>query len=373
MEPSHSQPSHSQPSLSVVVPTFHEAANIPVLAERLSAALDERGIEWELLLVDDDSNDGSEAIARELAKRLPVRMTVRRAARRDLSLSVLEGVRLARFDRLVVMDADLSHPPERITDLLRTLDDGCDLALGSRYATGGTVDRDWSPWRFLTSRLATALAQPLTRCSDPMSGFFAIDRRRLPDLRQLRPIGYKIALELMVRGRLRVKEVPIGFSDRAAGTSKMNGRQWINTARHLHRLYRHRFGGWARAIWFAAVGASGFLVDVVFYLGLQWAGVNHQLARALSFWPAASWNWALHRRITFRERPRRPRTRQWAEFLAASLVGLGVNLGTYLALTGWIDFFDRHRLLALICGVALSGGVNFLNSARVVYRQQAAP
>ena len=358
-------------ALSVVVPTFREAANIPALAERLNEALGETGMEWELLLVDDDSNDGSEAIVQALAKRLPVRMTVRRAASRDLSLSVLEGVRLARFDRLVVMDADLSHPPERIIDLLRVLDDGCDLALGSRYAAGGTLDRAWSLWRFLTSRLATVLAQPLTHCSDPMSGFFATDRRRLPDARQLRPIGYKIALELMVRGRLRVQEVPIGFSDRAAGASKMNARQLINTARHLHRLYRHRFGGWARALWFGAVGASGFLVDVAFYLGLQWAGINHQLARALSFWPAASWNWALHRRITFRERPRRPRTQQWAEFLAASLAGLGVNLGTYFALTGWIEFFDRHRLLALTCGVALGGAVNFLTSALYVYRRSA--
>lgn len=362
---------HPHGTLSVVVPTFREAANLPALAERLNEALRESGIEWELLLVDDDSNDGSEAIVQELAERLPMRITVRRNASRDLSLSVLEGVRLARFDRLVVMDADLSHPPERIIDLLEALNDGCDLALGSRYAAGGTLDRAWSLWRFLTSRLATALAQPLTHCADPMSGFFATDRRRLPDAHQLRPIGYKIALELMVRGSLRVKEVPIGFSDRAAGASKMNARQWISTARHLHRLYRHRFGGWARALWFGAVGASGFLVDVAFYLGLQWAGVNHQVARALSFWPAASWNWALHRRITFRERPRRPRTQQWAEFLAASLAGLGVNLGSYLALTAWIDFFDRHRLLALTCGVALGGAVNFLTSALYVYRRQA--
>ena len=358
-------------ALSIVVPTFREAANIPTLAERLDAALGETGIEWELLLVDDDSDDGSDAVAEALAKRLPVRMAVRREATRDLSLSVLEGLRLARFDQLVVMDADLSHPPERIIDLLRALDDDCDLVLGSRYASGGAVDRAWSPWRFLTSRLATSLALPLAPCSDPMTGFFATDRRRLPDARQLRPIGYKIALELMVRGRLRVKEVPIGFSDRASGASKMNWRQWINYVRHLHRLYRHQFGGWARALWFGVVGASGFLLDVACYLGLQWAGVNHQAARVLSFWPAVSWNWALHRGITFRERPRRPRARQWAEFVAASLAGFAVNVGSYLALTGWTDFFERHRLLALTCGAALGGAVNFLTSALYVYRRQA--
>ena len=104
-------------AVSIIVPTFREAANIPRLAERIQAALSETGITWELLLVDDNSDDGSEAVAAELAHRLPVRLVTRRQPPRDLSLSVIEGIRLCRFDRLVVMDADLSHPPERIADL----------------------------------------------------------------------------------------------------------------------------------------------------------------------------------------------------------------------------------------------------------------
>ena len=202
------------------------------------------------------------------------------------------------------MDADLSHPPERIADLLHALDGDCDMVVGSRYTPAGVVDRAWSPWRFLVSRVATALARPLTSCSDPMAGFFAIDRRALPESDALRPVGYKIALELMVRGRLRVREVPIDFHDRNLGSSKMSWRQQLDFLRHLYRLYAFRHGGPVRLLCFGFVGATGFVIDVACYLGLQWAGVEHRLARLLSFLPAVTWNWLLNRRLTFAERPR---------------------------------------------------------------------
>ncbi len=358
-------------AVSIVVPTFREAANIPRLAERIEAALSGSGIAWELLLVDDDSGDGSEAVAAELGRRLPVRLVTRRRPPRDLSLSVIEGIRLCRFDRLVVMDADLSHPPERIADLLAALGADCDMVVGSRYAPGGLIDRTWSRWRLLNSRLATALALPLVRCSDPMAGFFATDRRLLPDLQTLQPIGYKIALELMVRGKLRVKELPIDFRDRSLGASKMNWRQQLNFLRHLYRLYRHRFGGPARLLCFGLVGASGLVIDVACYLGLQWMGLEHRLARFLSFWPAVTWNWRLNRSLTFGERPPQPGARQWGKFVAGSLVGLGVNVGGYTLLTSLVDFFATRRLPALLLGVVLGTAVNFALANLYVYRRHS--
>ena len=359
----------SRPAVSVVVPTLREAANIPILAERIRAALSRTGLQWDLLLVDDDSRDGSEQIVAELARRLPVRIEVRRNAPRDLSLAVLHGIRLARFDRVVVMDADLSHPPERIVDLLTALDGECDMAVGSRYVPGGHVDRTWGWGRRLNSRVATLLARPLVRCSDPMAGFFAADRRALPDLQRLQPIGYKIGLELMVRGRLRVTEVPIDFVDRDLGASKMDWRQQVNYLRHLYRLYRYRHGAAARLASFALVGASGFVVDVAVYLGLQAIGVEHRVARFLAFWPAVSWNWLVNRALTFEERARQPRMRQWTKFVASSLIGLGINVGSYALLTSFVDLFARHRLAALVCGVALGGVANFLVANRYVYRR----
>jgi len=223
----------------VVVPTFREAGNLVALVERVSAALRD-GPDWELLVVDDDSRDGTEQVMRELSAALPARLHVRRQLPRDLSRSVLLGFRLARFDRVVVMDADLSHPPERIPDLLSALESGAELALGSRYVDGGMVDPHWSRTRALGSRLATALARPLVACSDPLSGFFVLDRRVLPHPDSLHAQGYKIGLELMVRGRLVAREVPIDFRDRKVGASKMTLRTLVAYLGQLLRLCAFR-------------------------------------------------------------------------------------------------------------------------------------
>ena len=358
--------------VSIIVPTYREAANIPALAARIDAAMSGAGTEWELLLVDDDSDDGSDRVVAELAERLPVRMEVRRQRPRDLSLSVLLGFRLARFDRLVVLDADLSHPPERIADLLAALGSEREIVIGSRYGEGGILGPGWGAWRLLNSLVATALARPLVGCSDPMSGFFALRRGAVTDPAALQPVGYKIGLELMVREGLAVKEVPIGFADRMAGSSKMNWRQQVNFLRHLARLYEHRFGGLMRALCFGLVGASGLVIDIASYLLLQWLGLEHRMARFVAFWPAVSWNWLMNRTVTFRGRPRQPRMKQWAKFTASSLIGLGANVGTYAALTTWVGAFDRHRILALLAGVGLGGILNFLVATVYVYRRHVA-
>ena len=355
-------------SVSIITPVFREAGNIALLAKRIEKTLAGSGIEWELVLVDDNSNDGSEAVVAQLAKQLPVRIEVRHDPPRDLSLSVLRGFQIARFDKLVVMDADLSHPPANIAHLLATLDSSCDIVVGSRYIAGGTFERNWGPLRFLNSRVASLLARPLTKCSDPMSGFFAINRGALPDTGTLRPLGYKVALELIVRGRLRVKEIPIGFRDRAVGVSKMNWRQQIKFLRHLRRLYFFKFGGITQVMLFGMVGASGFVLDASCYLGLQWAGLEHRLARFLSFWPAVTWNWWLNRHITFSERRREPHRRQWAKFVASSLVSMIANVGSYAILTTFFDLFSRHKLAALLCGVVLGSICNFLAANFLVYR-----
>ena len=330
------------------------------------------GRTWELLLVDDDSRDGSIGTVAELARTLTVRIEVRTRPPRDLSLAVLHGIRCARHDRLVVMDADLSHPPERIPDLLAALEAGAEMAVGSRHAPGGETDLAWGAWRRINSRLATLLARPLVACADPMSGFFAVDRASLPDLDGLQPVGFKIGLELMVRGRLRIAEVPIAFRDRERGRSKMDWRQQVAYLRHLHRLYLVRFRTPARVASFMAIGGTGFVVDVVVYLGLQAGfGIEHRLARFISFWPAVTWNWQLNRALTFADRPWAPSVRQWMHFAVGSLVGLAFNVGCYAALTSFVATFDRHRMLALICGVALGSVVNY--SAATLYAYPRTP
>ena len=357
------------PGISIIVSAYREAANLRPLATRLAKAM--AGRVWELIVVDDDSRDGSVEIVAELAHALPVAIEVRTDLPRDLSLAVVCGIRLARHDRLVVMDADLSHPPERIPHLLAALDAGAGMAVGSRYIPGAETDPSWGVSRRLQSRIATLLARPLVACADPMAGFFAVDRTSLPDLDELQPLGFKIGLELMVRGRLRIAEVPIAFRDRERGRSKMRWRQQVAYVRHLHRLYLARFGTRARVASFMAVGGSGFVVDLAVYLALQGLGFEHRVARFVSFWPAVTWNWRLNRTLTFFDRPKKPAVKQWTQVALTGVLGLGVNVGGYTVLTSFIATFDRHRVLALIAGVALGSVANYLLSAFHVYQRAA--
>lgn len=224
------------PRITVVLPTYNERENLAPLAQRLFTALDP--LETELLVVDDDSPDGTAAAAAGLAATHPVRCLVRRGER-GLATAVIAGLRAARGELLVVMDADLSHPPEAIPALLAALNDpAVSMAIGSRFVGGGRVDLHWPWYRRLNSLVARLLARPLTPVRDMMSGFFAVRRRELR-LEGLAPVGYKIALELIVRHRwTRVVEVPITFSERAAGRSKLNVGEQLRYLRHLARLYR---------------------------------------------------------------------------------------------------------------------------------------
>jgi dolichol-phosphate mannosyltransferase len=357
--------------ISIIVPTYCEAQNIPALVRALSKEMATADIEYELLIVDDNSPDDTLEVVVELEKEFPVRIIQPGGRARDLSLSVVDGIRQAKADSVVVMDADLSHPVEIVPVMVRQLEqDNSRFVLGSRYTKGGSFDRDWSLWRFLNSYIATLMARPLTSSNDPMSGFFAFDRRKV-DVSKLRPIGYKIGLELMVKGDFTgVTEVAIQFKDRTVGESKMNFAQQWKYIKHLRRLYLHRFKGWAEFVHYVAVGASGFVVDVSFYYILQLAGLDHQLARAISFWPAVSWNCALNRVTTFGERQRRPKAKQWSEFVMTSLFGFSINWGVYFLLTTYVPSFDSYKLLALVAGIVVASLFNFAASTLYVYNEK---
>lgn len=128
-----------------------------------------------------------------------------------------------------------------------------------------------------------------------------------------------------------------------------------------------------RLLSFGAVGASGFVLDLACYLGLQALGLDHRVARAIAFWPAVTWNWFLNRKVTFRERPGDRHAPQWARFVLGSMAGLAVNAGGYAALTTFLAWFDERRWLALVTGIAAGALVNFTLAARYVYRNRAPP
>ena len=209
------------PSVSVIVPTYKEALNLPALVERLEAVRETHRLDLEMVIMDDDSRDGTvEAVA--CLDRDWVRLVVR-TANRGLSAAVLDGFREARNEVFLVMDADLSHPPETIPEMLRQLQSGADFVLGSRYVAGGTTEEAWGVLRWINSKAATLLARPFTRLKDPMSGFFAFHRSLLDGAPSMNPVGYKIGLEVLVKCNCRnVAEIPIHFSQRFQGESKLS-------------------------------------------------------------------------------------------------------------------------------------------------------
>lgn len=226
---------------SVIVPAYREAQNIEMLTRRLFSAARGAGWQVELVIVDDNSRDGTEEVVARLTGEFDVRLIVR-TNERGLSSAVLEGFRQARYDNLAVMDADLQHPPEAMPQLFEKLIAGdCDFVIATRYAGSGGIAEDWPMGRRIASRLATLAALPLAKLSDPMSGCFALTRATLSRANRLDPLGYKIALELFVKcGCRRPCEVPIQFAARHAGESKAGMKEGIRYLRHLTRLYRFR-------------------------------------------------------------------------------------------------------------------------------------
>jgi dolichol-phosphate mannosyltransferase len=227
--------------ISIVVPTYKEAENLPHLSRAIADSLRPEGLAYEVLFIDDDSQDGSEEIVAELSKSQPVRIIVRKDER-GLATAVIHGIEAAAGDFIVVMDADLSHPASAIPGMVEQLHSGeSDFVLGSRYVEGGTIHNEWTVFRKLNSIVPSLLARPLCHLKDPMSGFFAIRRSDMPDPSRLSPVGYKIALEIFVKGRFHhASEVPIHFADRQFGQSKLSLKEQLNFLRHLARLYAYK-------------------------------------------------------------------------------------------------------------------------------------
>lgn len=222
--------------LSIIVPTYNEAGSVPILAERLQAAL--AGRDWELVIVDDGSPDGTADIAAALAPRIPVRV-VRRAGKAGLASAVVAGFAAAGGDVLLVMDADLSHPPEVVPALADAIANGADLAVGSRYVSGGGV-MDWPLKRRAVSRVACLMGNALVPVRDATSGFFAL-RRAVIDGVKLNPIGFKIGFEVIARGHYKkVVEVPYTFRDRELGASKFGRREIIQYVQQLGQVARDK-------------------------------------------------------------------------------------------------------------------------------------
>ena len=230
--------------LALVIPTLREVDNIHRVLDDVRSALDPLHVPYEIIVVDDDSRDGTDAVVGEIAAQDPHVRLLLRKGEKGLSGAVLYGWQRTDAPILGVMDADLQHPPEILPELLAAIQEGCDVAIGSRYTPGGELGR-WNPVRKLLSSAAIWATWPLqaghTRAKDPMSGFFLVRRKCLREA-VFQKSGFKLLLEVLVRGEIRaVKEIPFTFGLRHAGASKANFKVGWDYAKLLARLYWDRF------------------------------------------------------------------------------------------------------------------------------------
>ena len=230
------------PKLSIIIPTFREVMNIPLLVREIAHYLKSQISDWELIIVDDDSRDGTVAICESLQKSgFPIKLVVRKNEQ-GLATAVMEGFKHARAPIFVVMDGDLSHMPAAVPLLYEAIINGAEFAVGSRYVLGGGTDDKWTFYRYLNSKVASLLARPLVALGDPMSGFFAMPRSLWERCQCLSPVGYKIGLEMLVKcNPQNIKEIPIYFRTRKLGESKLTVKQQFLYLFHLCSLYRYKF------------------------------------------------------------------------------------------------------------------------------------
>ncbi|MFN7811615.1 MAG: glycosyltransferase [Planctomycetia bacterium] len=363
----------TEPDLSIVVPTYREALNLPFLLEGIRDALAGAGIAYEVIVVDDDSPDDTAAVCAKLtAAGHPLRLIVR-TGERGLSSAVLRGFAAAAGRCLACMDADLSHPPQTLVPLHRAVADGiADVAIGSRYVAGGGTDATWGLFRWLNSRVATLLAAPLIPAlKDPMAGYFVVRRDVLARCDELNPVGYKILLEILCKSRAtRVVEVPISFRDRVRGESKLSFAEQLRYLRHLGRLYRYRYPGLVQFGRFALVGGSGMAVDLgvvhlVHYILRQPFAVQ----RVAGIGAALVWNFLGNRRWTFADARQESAWGQFMKFVAACSLGACVNWGVSLACFHGVWPFTGRVLRSALAGVLAGTAFNFILCRWWAFRQ----
>lgn len=360
---------------SLIIPSYNESGNIQEIVKILSGLLD-RQIpgEYELIVVDDDSPDGTWKLAQELTAQYPQLRVMRRQQEKGLSTAVIRGWQVARGEILGVIDADLQHPPEVLLQLWQEMENGADLAVASRHVEGGGVS-EWSVIRRFLSRGAQMLGlvilpEVIGRLSDPMSGYFMVRRDAIVG-KSLSPVGYKILIEVTGRGSIRwIGEVGYVFRERQAGESKVTWKQYIEYIQHLLRL---RFSLWPikRFIRFGVVGFSGVFVDLgIFYVLRTLLGLG--LTRSAIFSSEVAiinnflWNdlWTFGD-ISSRQKGWRKRLKRLLKFNLVCLSGLVLNV---LLVNLLFNVLGINEYLAKLIAIAAVTFWNFWFNLKLSWR-----
>lgn len=376
--------------LSLVIPTFNESQNLEALVTQIVTLLDRvLAGDYELIVVDDDSPDGTWLKALELTQSFPMLQVMRRQGERGLSSAVIRGWQVARGDILGVIDADLQHPPEVVQGLLEGIQAGADLAVGSRHVEGGGVS-EWSLLRRFLSRGAQVLGLILVprvvgRVSDPMSGYFLVRRSAIAGP-LLNPAGYKILLEVLGRGRIgKITEVGYVFQERTEGESKVTWQQYVDYIRHLVRLrlgrrfarIQQRFP-LGRFIRFGGVGFTGVFVDMaILYLLHTGLGLPLTRSKILAGEGAILNNFIWNDAWTFADISQLQqgwgaRLKRFLKFNLVCLSGLVLNV-IVLNLVYNLVFGQRWAYLANLIAIATVTLWNFWLNLKLSWRVTETP
>lgn len=358
--------------LSLVVPTYDEAANIEPLLRSLYGVLTERKIRFEILVVDDDSPDRTWEVAGRLVSELPGLRVIRRTGASGLATAVTCGWAHARGAILGVIDGDGQHPPAVVADLLDAMADRTDVAVASRHVPGGGVS-NWSALRRLLSRGAQALGLLLLpgtvgRVTDPMSGYFLV-RRDVIAGTDLDPVGYKILLEVLARGDIRrVAERPYVFLERERGESKVSAGHYVGYLRHLMRLRLHPLRSRA-LVRYLVVTALALLADALAFLWIfDVQGWNLTRSAAIAGEVGILLTVALHDLWTFAGRAARSSLDRFRR-LAGVQLALGVLLFLrLLVINALVNWFGLGPMAAFLVALAAVTPTSHLLGSRLTWR-----
>lgn len=374
--------------LSLVIPTYKERDNIENVVNILTRLLDQAiPGNYELIVVDDDSPDRTWEVAQSLIPDYPQLRVMRRQEERGLSSAVIRGWQAATGRVLGVIDGDLQHPPEVLTQLLQKIEQGADLALASRHVDGGGVS-SWSVIRRFLSRGAQVLGLVilpgvLGRVTDPMSGYFMIRRSAIANV-TLNPVGYKILLEVISRGQVgEIAEAGYVFRERTEGESKVTWKQYIEYIQHLIRLRisTGRIGKISkkvnfpvqRFLRFGLVGLSGVFVDMlILYLLSDPTTLALPLTRSkiiageIAIFNNFLWNdaWTFAD-VSMQQQGWKPRLKRFLKFNVVCLAGLLLNV---VILNLVFNFLIPNRYIANFIAIAIATIWNFWVNLKLSWR-----
>ena len=359
----------SGPELSIIVPTFNESANIAELVRRIEETL--AGVAWEVIVVDDDSSDGTAEIVNRLARQDHRIRCIRRVGRRGLASACIEGFLSSSAPYLAVIDGDLQHDEALLSAMLEKLRSGdFDVVVGSRYLPGGGIG-DWSERRARLSRLSTVLAKKALRVvlSDPMSGFFALRSDVFHDLvRDLSGVGFKILLDIFATSGqpLRICELPYEFRARQAGESKADGMAALD---FVALLLQKRIGRFipSRFIYFSLVGGSGVGVHLaVLAIAFHGFALPFWLSQAVATLAAMVGNFTLNNLITYRDQ--RLSGLAWWRGLVLFSLACGIGAIANVGVASYIFGGGVGWLPAALAGIVVGTVWNYATTAFYVWR-----